>query len=42
MNDENQDFTPCEDCPRPNGCIDSCAIKNYKQEDVAEIRGEKE
>ena len=32
----------CEDCPHPNGCIRECIIANYKEEDVAEIRGEKE
>ena len=30
----------CEQCPQPNGCIRSCLIKEFVQEDVAKIRGE--
>lgn len=32
----------CEDCPFPNGCIRECVILKHVNEDVAEIRGEKE
>jgi hypothetical protein len=32
----------CDDCPFPNGCIRECVILAHINEDVAEIRGEKE
>lgn len=37
---EEQKFTPCEDCTCPNYCKEHCEIDRILQEDVAKIRGE--
>jgi hypothetical protein len=39
---EDQEFTPCEDCTNPNGCLTACGIKEFIKENsnVAELRGE--
>ena len=39
MDDPEAICEHCEDCPRPNGCLE-CAVKQATNEDVAKIRGE--
>lgn len=39
---EDEDFTPCEDCVQPDGCLSRCSIQEYIKEntDIAFQRGE--
>lgn len=39
---EEKEFTVCEDCPNPNGCLTRCGIREYWLEhtNIAEQRGE--